>query len=657
MNSKHLASRQAGLIESSAPTYKRHFRQSAFPCWRPTLRAALGVCVLGIASLVAVPAGAGAIKGPVALPTPAPGYGAAPVYADRQAGSDMCAKIVTAMKVNPGGAWIQIPAGRFVCTTQLLVPNDGQNPPHQSSYKISGAASGGVIQFFPDNGCRGGTILDMRYNAATGKIDTRGLGKLEIDHICFMDSATDFTPFVFDTLTVLQFHHNQIMGNPGHFPAGCCPTNPPTQDGQTGIILGGQGLTVDGTPNSMFQGYGTSIDHNQFDYCGQCVVLGNESNSLNIESNHFFNHITNTTHGPITIDPGASGYTYRTAITNNLIEVGASKYGIHLVRNVSGFYIAGNSCWDSNNVGVVTFACVREEPSAGNLNNHVINVQQDFNTGTPLPDQITAMSSRQQNGRFLGAIGAPGANDCTKPIFGASHADGFGLTLNGGATQICSSSHITHIFDNMTAGDHYLLSVGGLFWQNQSTSLAVGTGPDTGLTRGAAGEVDVGTTSSPGDKTGTLGLTTLKIAGTVQDSSGAYSMGMTLRKGSGAGDYTSNSTSYAPVDGSNLALNVTIPAGWKLLINASGTASVANGVAPLSFALADNSAILVEQSVVPRGAGAATAFSLNWIVTGDGGPHAIDLRFKTGAGSDSVDIANSSATNVPVMTFMLLPSN
>lgn len=561
------------------------------------------------------------------------------------------------MKTHPGGAWIQIPAGRFVCTTQLLVPNDGQDPPHQASYRISGAASGGVIQFFPDNGCHGGTILDMRYSAVTGKIDTRGLGKLEIDRICFTDSASDFTPFVFDTLTVLQFHHNQIIGNPGHFPAGCCSTNPPTQDGQTGIILGGQTEVVDGSPNSMFQGYGTSIDHNQFDYCGQCIILQDETNSVNVESNHFFNHITNTTHGPITVDPGPSGGSYRTGITNNLIEVGASKYGIHLVRSVNGYYIAGNACWDSNNVGVVTFACVREEPSAGNLNNHIINVQQDFNTGTPLPDQITSLSSRQQNGRFLGALGAAGANDCSKPIFGASHADGFGLTLNGGATQICSSSHITHAFNNMAAGDEYLLSLGGLFWQNQPASLAIGGGPDTGLTRGAAGEVDVGTTATPGDKTGTLGVTTLKIAGTVKDTSGAYSMGLTLKKGSGSGNYSSKSTSYVPVDASNLIYTATIPAGWKLLINASGTASVSSGATSLGIALADNGAVLVEQSVVPQAVASGSAFALNWIVPGDGASHAIDLRFKTGNGGNAVNIANSTSTNTPVMTFALMPSN
>src|SRR5262249_5711398 len=138
---------------------------------------------------------------------------------------------------------------------------------------------------------------------------------------------------------------------------------------------------------------------------------------------------------------------------------------------------------------------------------------------------------------------------------------------------------------------------------------------------------------------------------------GSSSMGMTLKSGSGSGNYTSKSTSYVQVDGSNLAFAVTVPTGWKLLIQASGTARSSSPAAPLSFALADNGSVLVEQSLAPRATGSGAAFGLNWIVTGDGASHAIDLRFKTGNGSSAVNVANSTPTNVPVMTFVLMPSN
>ena len=574
---------------------------------------------------------------------------AAPIYADRQAGSDMCAKIVAAMRAFPNGGWIQLPQGKFVCTTQLLVPNDGASPPTQPSYRISGVASGGTVQFFPDNGCHGGTILDMQFSASTGKIDSRGLGKLEIDHICFMDSATDFTPFVFDTLTVLQFHHNQIIGNSGHFPAGCCASAPPTQDGQTGIILGGTGTTADGTTTSIFQGYGTSIDHNQFDYCGQCVLLQNATNSVNIESNHFFNHITNTTHGPITVNPTQTGSlgSQRTAITNNLIEVGASKYGIHLVANAQGDYIAGNACWDAN-IGVITVDCVKEESAAGNTNNHIINPQQDSNTGN-LPDSITSSSSRVQNGRFLGAVGATGAGDCTKPIFGASHIDGFGMSINGGAEIFCGSSLIQEIFNNAFGGEITVGSGGVLDWQHTANPV-IATPADTMVSSPAAGVVSIDT-SAAGNAAGKLRLAQIQSVG------GTATMGVTLKKGSNGGDYTTTSTTYTQVDGTNLAFTTTIPVGWKLSIVSTGDLTCNTSTISPSVAIADGGTVVLENFVACNNINTFLPWNLAWVVNGDGASHSIDLRYKTTNAADSAQIANHGTTIIPTMVFTLMPSN
>jgi hypothetical protein len=573
------------------------------------------------------------------------GYGADPTGS-----ADSTTALLTAWNVlqSGNGGTLYAPCGTYKFASQITAPNNGANPPLQKTVRLVGCGSGGVIQFFPDNGCNGGTIFNMTFNAPVAKFLSLGLGKLEIAGICFEDTNTDFTPFFLNTLTVLQFHNNQVYGNTGHFPAGCCSVNPPTQDGQTGIILGGQGTTTSGSTTDMFQGYGTSIDHNQFDYCGQCVRLQNQTNSVNVESNHFFNHITNTTHGPITIDPGAAGgnATFRTAITNNLIEVGASKYGIHLVQNVHGYYIAGNACWDSNNVGVVTFACVREEPSAGNAGSFVITVQQDSNTGTPLPDQITSSSSRQQNGRFLGAAAI---TDCTKPMFGASNTDTVGMTISGGAKLMCSNSAISMVFDNNAAGDDEMGTGGCTGWQSTAAPSVGGT-PDTQICHPTSGVASVDT-GTPGNAAGKLRLSQ------IQSASGTATMGLTLKKGTGAGNYTSSSTSYVAVDGTNLALTVTIPTGWKLMINASGTASVSTAIASLGFALADGGNVVCEQFVVPQGTGLGTAFALNWIITGDGASHTVDLRYKTGAGADAVNISNNSSTLLPTMTFTLMPSN
>src|SRR5215472_11055181 len=126
MTNKHLAFSQAEAVNVLGQIRKARRR----PCIlaksesATTLRRwTLAFVFFALATLTAW-----AVPFPTPTPTPIAGHGSAPIYADLQAGSDMCAKIVTAMKTHPGGAWIQIPAGRFVCTTQLMVPNDGQNP-------------------------------------------------------------------------------------------------------------------------------------------------------------------------------------------------------------------------------------------------------------------------------------------------------------------------------------------------------------------------------------------------------------------------------------------------------------------------------------------------------------------------------------------------
>lgn len=137
---------------------------------------------------------------------------------------------------------------------------------------------------------------------------------------------------------------------------------------------------------------------------------------------------------------------------------------------------------------------------------------------------------------------------------------------------------------------------------------------------------------------------------------------ITLKKGSAGGTYSSASTTYVRVDTTNLAYTVTIPTGWKLMIHASGCINTATSAVICSVALADgsgdNSGILVENNSLLAGSTSAVlAFALNWVVSGDGASHTINLQYKTSNGADSVQINNSTSTNLPTMTFLLTPSN
>lgn len=133
---------------------------------------------------------------------------------------------------------------------------------------------------------------------------------------------------------------------------------------------------------------------------------------------------------------------------------------------------------------------------------------------------------------------------------------------------------------------------------------------------------------------------------------------LTLKKGSGGGNYTSASTSYVAVDGTNLLYTVTIPTGWKLAIAARGDVTSATAAVLTGVAIADGGVVIVETQVTPATVNVVAApFALAWVVNGDGASHTIDLRYKTSNAADSVVIANAAATLTPTMVFTLMPSN
>ena len=154
------------------------------------------------------------------------------------------------------------------------------------------------------------------------------------------------------------------------------------------------------------------------------------------------------------------------------------------------------------------------------------------------------------------------------------------------------------------------------------------------------------------------GAGNMQIKGVIKNTPNTATMGATLKKGSGGGNYVSASTSYVDVDATNLALTITIPTGWKLVVNASGQLTSATAIATVFVSLLDGST-LVEAQVNPTVAGTAGSedWALNWVITGDGASHTVKLQYKTSNGADSATILNSSATLVPTMVFTLMPSN
>jgi hypothetical protein len=139
---------------------------------------------------------------------------------------------------------------------------------------------------------------------------------------------------------------------------------------------------------------------------------------------------------------------------------------------------------------------------------------------------------------------------------------------------------------------------------------------------------------------------------------------LTLKKGSGGGNYTNATTSYAVADSTNLCYTVTIPLGWKLAISASGALGTSTAIVNANAALTDNAAcstanagILQETQIDAGTIGGTAGFSLSWVITGDGLAHNIALQFKTSNVADTANLLNSSATLTPTMVFQLGSSN
>jgi hypothetical protein len=228
--------------------------------------------------------------------------------------------------------------------------------------------------------------------------------------------------------------------------------------------------------------------------------------------------------------------------------------------------------------------------------------------------------------------------------------DGTGSKLSGGSG--------INTFIGLTAGTLF----SGDTWQVAGTGGAQTTGPITTPEVAAPGGVASKTVIY--DDSTSHRLTMKNNNGTATAVTGFSDHTLTLKKGSGGGNYTSASTTYVVVDATNLCLTVTIPTGFKLEVRAQGSVGTSTAIVAASVAITDNAACstanagLLHETAVDAGAiGATAGFALGTIITGDGAAHNVALQFKTANASDSALMLNSSATLTPTMTFTMIPSN
>src|SRR6267378_4333514 len=121
---------------------------------------------------------------------------------------------------SPGGT-IMFPASTCLMLGAMDIPYHGgasSTLPYQKPLRLTGTESSAngywTVIALPS----GGSVLDMRYAGGDGthvaKIDTRGAGRLEIDHLTIKDGGTDNYPFIQTTNTTVFIHDNAFSGNP-----------------------------------------------------------------------------------------------------------------------------------------------------------------------------------------------------------------------------------------------------------------------------------------------------------------------------------------------------------------------------------------------------------------------------------------------------------
>jgi hypothetical protein len=283
-----------------------------------------------------------------------------------------------AAAIAAGGGVVYVPKGIFTCDGPLLIPNAantdaGLNWKRQKPLRITGESQDckGILY---GGAMNGGAELDLRYGATPdgthiAKIDTRGEGFLEIDHLALVDNGTSAYPFVFDSATTLYIHDCYIRGNPVSM-NGTMASPCPTQD----FAIFGQQVSLSpalAASNNIFQGYGTVLERNFYDYIRRGSTFQNAANSIRCVNETFSAKCggADTYAAPYYFDPSYdSGLTgaqqwddinhecMGCTVSGALVEVIHYKYFAVLMHKAARNVFVGNQLWDNASDGTVTVA-------------------------------------------------------------------------------------------------------------------------------------------------------------------------------------------------------------------------------------------------------------------------------------------------------------
>lgn len=251
------------------------------------------------------------------------------------------------------GGTVFFPVGTYRIDSQLAIPNDGGRIPRQRPIKLLGQGchfSGRGTDIY------GGSVLDLRSTTGPAKIDTRGLGLLEITGLTLHCTTSSSTPVIQTTNTTLHVYRCAFE-----------TTKRGTRCDVDAIVLGGTQPQAGNAATDGFQGYGSVIRENYFQGIRRAVYGRTWCNGNVIDSNTVWSTAgTDLADGgcielngnPAAVTPNQ--HAVGNVISNNLIEITNYPYAIKL-DNAAENTIAHNNIYDKTSVSQ---AAVRLERDA-----------------------------------------------------------------------------------------------------------------------------------------------------------------------------------------------------------------------------------------------------------------------------------------------------
>lgn len=130
----------------------------------------------------------------------------------------------------------------------------------------------------------------------------------------------------------------------------------------------------------------------------------------------------------------------------------------------------------------------------------------------------------------------------------------------------------------------------------------------------------------------------------------------TFSVGTGAGDYTTTSTTFVTVDSANLAFTKTVPLGQKLIILLMYQSPSPTNNAGQQSALNIDGVVKPISNDTLEASGFDHIRMFMWEIAGDGASHTGGLQFKA-ASTFTATVRNTAAGGLPAMLLRLQQAN